>query len=163
MRILKYQASRRFGQAVTKELKINYSREQLVKFSVDRIEKILQRIRLHLNSRNIDAMFEHLATTCAIGYEKTISPFYDITGFSELLLANPGFHDALERYKIENNSIPDIPPGMQLVYIVATTTLAAHTLNAQKLPNIPPSKINKPENDIVITDKDSKFEIGKEI
>ena len=165
-RILKYQASRRFGHVITKELKINYNREQLTKFSIDRLEKILKRIRTHLNSRNMDAMFEQLAITCANGYERTISPFYDITGFSDLLLANPGFHDALERYKIERE-LPDVPPGLQLAYIVASTTLTAHALNIQQLSNVKPNKqdtTKKPNknDDIIIKDRD-ELKIGKQI
>ena len=173
-RVQKYQSSRRFGNIINKELKINYSREQLVRMSNDKIENILKRIRLHLNNRNMDTMFEHLATTCAIGYEKTISPIYDITGFTDLLMANPSFHDALERWRIERQ-MPDIPPGMQIAYIVASTTLAAHSLNKSKYANIKPSKnttstkpnisktnksINKDNDELIIKDD---LKIGKKI
>lgn len=128
MKILRYQNSKRFGDYINKTLKIKYSREQLSKISVDRLESILHRIRINLNNRNVDAMIDSMVQTCAVGYEHTISNFYDITGFTELLLNNPGFHDAVERYKCECQ-MPDIPPGLQIGYIVASTTLAAHSLN----------------------------------
>jgi hypothetical protein len=159
MRIQKYQSSRRFGKLITKDLKINYTREQLVKMSVDRLNTILHRIKLNLNNRNMDAMVKHMATTCALGYETTVSQFYDITGFSDLLLANPGFHDALEIWAIERE-MPDIPPGLQLTYIIASTTLAAHTLNATNDTKI---EVKPASPDLVIKDEDrSDFKIGNE-
>ena len=167
MKIQKYQASRRFGAYVTKELKVTKSREQLQKMSIDNLKSILHRIRLNLNNRNMDTIMESMAITCAKGYETTISNFYDIEGFTELLTANPGFWDAFERWKIERE-LPDIPPGIQLAYIIATTTLAAHTLNAHKslkseLTNSRSDVTEKKEkSDINIVDADT-FEVGKTI
>ena len=152
MKIQKYQSSRRFGQIITKELKISQSREQLVKLSVDRLENILHRIRLHLNNRNLDSIFENMAVTCAKGYEASITPFYNIEGFSELLLNNPGFWDAFERWKIERE-MPNIPPGIQLAYIIASTTITAHTLNAGRIP--------QPKEKVII-DKDKKQDKNSE-
>ena len=168
MKILKYQSSRRFGPYITKELKITQSRQQLVKLSDDRLKNILHRIRLNLNNRNMDAIFENVALTCAKGYETTVSGLgYDIEGFTDLLTSNPGFWDAFERWKIERH-LPDIPPGIQLGYIVASTTLAAHTLNAGKSikeHTSSESRTNaKSQNtdEIVINDKD-EFTLGKNI
>ena len=167
MKILKYQSSRRFGKYITKELKISQSREQLAKLSVDRLKNILHRIRLNLNNRNMDAIFENMALTCAKGYETTVTQFgYDIEGFTDLLTANPGFWDAFERWKIEKE-MPDIPPGIQIGYIVATTTLAAHSLNEGK--SLKPSKqtesrsnATEKKDDKVIVDNDT-FEVGKSL
>ena len=164
MKILKYQSSRRFGAYITKELKISQSREQLVKLSIERLNNILHRIRLNLNNRNMDSIFENMALTCAKGYETTVTQFgYDIEGFTDLLTSNPGFWDAFERWKIEKE-MPDIPPGIQIGYIVATTTLAAHNLNVGKQIEPSTSRSNatekKPE-DIVIIDKDHTFEAGQ--
>ena len=168
MKILKYQSSRRFGAYITKELKITQSRQQLSKLSVERLNNILHRIRLNLNNRNLDAIFENMAVTCAKGYETTVTHFgFDIDGFTDLLTANPGFWDAFERWKIERE-MPDIPPSIQLGYIVATTTLAAHSLNAGK--SLKPTKqtesrsnaIEKKQEDVVIVDNDT-FEVGKSL
>jgi hypothetical protein len=167
MKIQKYQSSRRFGPYITKELKITQSREQLTKLSIDRLENILHRIRINLNNRNMDSIMETMAITCAKGYETTVSNFYDIDGFTELLTANPGFWDAFERWKIERE-MPEIPPGIQLAYIIATTTFAAHSLNASKVSIIKEntesksSAKSKPEEDLIIKDDDN-FEIGKKL
>ena len=167
MKILKYQNSTRFGEYITKDLKIKYTREQLVKMSVDRVESVLHRIRINLNNRNVDTMFDGMIKTCAFGYENAVSQFYNISGFTDLLWANPGFHDAVERYKCEAN-MPDIPPGVQLAYIVATTTLAAHSINKMNIENLPKPEFKenlaKPEKkskkDV---DKKQKFELGQQI
>ena len=165
MKILKYQASRRFGAYIKKELKITQSREQLLKLSIDRLNNILHRIRLNLNNRNMDAIFENVALTCAKGYESTVTGLgYDIEGFTDLLVANPGFWDAFERWKIERE-LPDIPPGIQLGYIVASTTLAAHSLNAAKsiIEKESRSNVETDKNsDLIITDKED-FLLGKNI
>lgn len=172
-RVLKYQASKRFSRTLKQDMKISYSREQLSRMSIDKIELILHRIRNHLNSRNLDAVFEHMATTCAIGYEKTITPFYNIDGFSKILLSNPDFWDCLERWKIEKE-LPNIPPHLQMLYIVASTTITAHEFN--KYTDIQ-QKQPQQNNDIVIIDEDDKktkedvdnkkertnFEIGKQL
>lgn len=124
--IIKYQSNARFGHIVTKELGIKYTRNQLSKYTVDTLETILHRIRTHLNTRNMDQVFEHMAKVTANGYEDLITNFgYNIEGFSDLLFANPAWHDAFERWKIERK-IPDIPPSFQLVYIIASTTYIAH-------------------------------------
>lgn len=164
MKILKYQSSRRFGKYVSKDLKISQSREQLNKLSIDRLKNILHRIRLNLNNRNMDAIFENMALTCAKGYETTVTHLgYDIEGFTDILTQNPGFWDAFERWKIERE-MPDIPPGIQLGYIIATTTLAAHTLSAGKeVTNIESRSNPQSKNDdVIITDKDD-FSLGKNI
>ena len=160
MRILKYQSSRRFGPYITKTLKITQSREQLSRYSIDRLQNTLHRIRLNLNNRNMDAIFENMAMTCAKGYETTVTHLgFDIEGFTGLLSQNPGFWDAFERWKIERE-MPDIPPGIQLGYIIASTTLAAHSLNAGKTiqqdTRSDPTPTN-PDNDLIIEDNDLKL------
>ena len=147
MKVQKYQASKRFGETLKKDLKISYSRDQLSRMSCDKIEGILHRIRTFLNSRNLDAVFSHMASTCAVGYERTLSPFYNIDGFSDILLSNPDFWDTLERYKIEKE-LPNIPPHIQMLYIIFSTTITAHELNKIKL--------RQPTQDIIIIDEDDK-------
>ena len=162
IKIQKYQASKRFGETIKKDLKISYTRESLSRMNVDKLDTILHRIRSHLNSRNLDGVFQHMASTCAITYEKTLTPFYNIDGFSSILLNNPEFWDCLERWKIERK-MPNIPPHLQMLYIIASTTITAHELN--KLNNIQQS-----HNDIVIKDNDdlnkkekTTYELGKKI
>ena len=128
-KILKYQGNKRFGTTIQKDLGIKHSRAQLSKMKNANLETILHRIRTHLNTRNMDQVFEHMAAVTAKGYEEVVTGFgYNIEGFSDLLMANPAFYDALERWKIER-TIPDIPPSLQLGYIVASTTYLAHVKN----------------------------------
>ena len=127
--IIKYQTSGRFGAIISKELGIKYTRPQLTKQKIDQLETTLHRIRTHLNTRNMDKVFEHMVQVSAKGYEDLVTGFgYNIDGFSEILLANPAFHDAFARWKIERK-IPDIPPSFQLMYIIASTTYIAHLQN----------------------------------
>lgn len=150
-KIIKYQNNQRFGPIVKKELGIKYSRTQLTRYTIDNLEGILHRIRTHLNTRNMDQVFQHMAKVTAKGYEDLVTGFgYNIEGFSDLLLANPAFHDAFERWKIERK-IPEIPPSFQLMYIVASTTYVAHLNNAKytKIQKPPPNTQKTEEIDVV--------------
>lgn len=132
-KILKYQHNKRFGTIINKELGFKYTRAQLTKHSIDSLETILHRIRTHLNTRNMDKVFEHMAKVTAKGYEDLVTGFgYNIEGFSDLLMENPAFHDAFERWKIERK-IPDVPPSFQLMYIIASTTYMAHIMNKSQV------------------------------
>ena len=130
MKVLNYQNSARFGNQIRKELKFNFTREQLTKKTLEQIDNILYRIRNFLNNRGLAGIYEQMVRTTAVGYENLVSEFYDINGFSELLLNNPAFWDAFEMWKVER-TLPDIPPSFQLMYIVASTTMVAHIKNTQ--------------------------------
>ena len=154
--IIKYETNKRFGTIINKELGFKHSRTQLSKLKNDNLETILHRIRTHLNTRNMDQVFQHMAKVSAKGYEEIVSGMgYNIEGFQELLFQNPSFHDAFERWKIENGTnIPNIPASLQLVYIVASTTYIAHISNAHVI-EVNEKKQEKPQGkDIIIKDKD---------
>lgn len=164
LKILKYQSNKRFGERIKKNLGIKYTRAQLIKNNQESLESILFRIRNYLNSQNLDAVFEHMAQFSAKGYEDLVCGIgYDISGFSSILLQNPSFWDNLERYKIERH-IPDIPPAMQLVYIITSTTYIAHLQNniqapskteqSSKSPSKPSKSKTKSTNKKVDTNKD---------
>ena len=159
MKIVKYQESKRFGEKIKKGLGIKYNRTQLLKCSVENLESILFRIRSFLNTINLDSVFEHMARHCAKGYEDLMCNFVDIEGFSDLLLSNPAFWDAFERYKIEKE-MPEIPPSLQLMYIVLSTTYIAHLQNRVKTLNRPQKfkqdSKSQNHNDLVIVDDDDK-------
>ena len=146
-KILKYQMNKRFGGIINKELGFKYTRSQLTKMSIDSLEIILHRIRTHLNTRNMDQVFEHMAKVTAKGYEDLVTGFgYNIEGFSDMLMQNPSFHDAFERWKIERK-IPDVPPSFQLMYIIASTTYMAHMSNKSR--KIEPQNKIEPRKKII--------------
>ena len=160
MRILNYQNSARFGGGIRKELKFNYTRDQLMKKSIDQIDNVLYRIRNYLNNRGMDGIYEQMVRTSAMGYEKVVSEFYEIEGFSEMLMQNPAFWDAFERWKIER-TLPDIPPSLQLMYIVGSTTLLAHMKNNAIIEKpIPKKPIPK---DIIDNTKKTNLKLGAKL
>lgn len=154
MKIIKYQENKRFGDRIKKGLGMKYTRTQLLKCSIENLEAILYRIRTFLNNSNLDAVFEHMARYSAKSYEELVSNFYDIEGFSDLLLSNPAFWDNFERWKVEQE-MPDIPPSFQMLYMIISTTYLAHLQNKVKKINNRPHKINEPK-EIIIVDKDDK-------
>lgn len=152
MKILKYLGSKRFGAKLKSELGIKYTRPQLLKCSNDNLDAILFRIRNYLNTRNMDMVFEQMARYTAKGYEDLVSNFYDIEGFSDLLMQNPAFWDAFERWKIEHE-MPDVPPSVQMMYIIASTTYIAHLQKQVKIRHVPTNNDKKAS---VVNNKSNK-------
>ena len=155
MKIINYQNSGRFGSHIKKELTINFNREQLLKKNLEQLESILYRIRQFLNARQMDGIYDQMVKTTAMGYEDVVSNFYDIRGFSDMLLSNPAWWDAFERWKLERELI-DIPPSFQIAYIIATTTVMAHMKNEIEIEQ---NKINKKEDKTPLPPKKNKKEV----
>ena len=130
MKIINYQNSHRFGNHLKKDLKIQYTRDQLQKKSLNQLEAILHRIRTYLNTRHMEGVYEQMVKTCSMGVVTNFG--YDIEGFSSLLLNNPAFWDAFEMWKLERK-LPNIPPSLQLMYIISSTTIIAHMQNKHKI------------------------------
>ena len=166
VKIINYQNSARFGAYVKKEMKINASREQLAKKSISQLEAIMYRIHTALNTRHLEGVYEHFVRTCAAGYENVVTSFgYDITGFQSLLLNNPAFWDSFEMWKLER-TLPNIPPSLQLMYIVSSTTIVAHLhsqsrireprQDKQKTQQSVEKKVKQKKQDKIIIDKECK-------
>lgn len=148
IKITNYQNSRRFGQHLKKDLKISFSREQLLKKSEQQLEAIMYRIRTYLNTRHMEGVFEQMVKTTASGYENIVTSFgYDIRGFSDLLQNNPAFWDAFEMWKLERK-LPDIPPSLQLMYIISSTTVVAHLQNKYNDKALRESRVNEKKQQI---------------
>ena len=161
MRVLNYQNSARFGASIKKDLKFNFTRDQLSKKTIEEIDNTLYRIRNYLNNRGMDGIYEQMVRTTAVGYENIVSEFYDIEGFSDMLTQNPAFWDAFERWKIER-TLPDIPPSFQLCYIIASTSVLAHMRKRsiqtdEKLKQARPTPAKKPDKETKNTDKSTEI------
>ena len=165
LKILKYQNSQRFGSRIKKDLGIKYTRVQLLKCSVENLDSILFRIRNYLNTSNMDHVFEHLARYAAKGYEDVVSQFVDIDGFSDLLLQNPAFWDAYSIWQIERE-MPELPPSIQMLYIVSSTTYIAYlqnkvkNVNKQHIIEQNKNKENKNKENKNKENKNKKMRIG---
>ena len=138
--IQKYQTSPRFGNYVKKTLKINHTESKLEKMTDKKLDDILNKIRLYLDNRNMDVIYNNMAKSLSKAAEMTITPFYDIDGFSNNLLSNEDFWNSYERFKIEQK-MPTIPPSVQLLYVVSATMLMTHQQN--KSLHKPPTKIEQ--------------------
>ena len=161
LRIIKYQDSKVFGKHLQDDLKTYYTRESLLQKSKNEIHSILTRIRLSLNNQHIDKMMDSMAVSLAVGLEKTVDPFYDCAGFSDNLLENQQFWSVFERYKIESGAkIPDIPPWLQMAYIVSSTLVLTHQLNKTPTTTIEPP--NKNVNEILEDIETPKEQTKKE-
>ena len=147
IKIMNYQNSGRFGALLKKNLKINFTREQLTKKSQSQLEAVMYRIRTYLNTRHMEGIYEQMVRTTANGYESIVTNFgYDIEGFSDLLLNNPAFWDAFEMWKLERK-LPDVPPSLQLLYIISSTTVVANMKNRHKAVSRTERIDNKKEKD----------------
>ena len=140
LKITKYLGSVRFATYLKKDLKISYTNIQLQKKKVTELRDILKHIQVNLDNKNLDKFYHSLAIGGASVVEKTISPLYDIDGFADNLVSNENFWDVYERYKIEN-TFPNIPPAIQLCYIVTSTIITTHEVN--KIKKMMPANASK--------------------
>jgi len=152
--IQKYMTSNRFGDYVKKDIGIKYTLAQLEKKSDKELEDILNKIRIHLDNKNMDAIYDGMAKSMASGLEMTLTPFYDIDGFSDTLLDpnNAQFWDTYEKFKIEHK-LPTMPVGLQLAYIVSSTMILQHNLNKMKHPRSQPMEDINVEKELKIIDE----------
>ena len=169
--IQKYQDSSRFGKIVKYELGFKQSFVELSEKTESELENILNRIRSHLDNKNIDKFYENMATSVAITYEQVLSPMYNIDGFTDLLLDNEEFWTCWERYRIESE-FPAVNATTQMMFMVGQMTIMAHHLalnpeeHDEMIPPPPletilegienPSNATPPPNEIIIVDNDDK-------
>ena len=123
--VQKYQDSLRFGKTVKYELGFKDTFAELSDKSELDLENMVHRIRTHLDNKHLDKFYENMATTCAITYEQTMSYFYPIPNFSDMLLENENFWNCYERFRIESE-FPSVNPLTQMAFMIAQTTIIAH-------------------------------------
>lgn len=127
-KIKKYLASKRFGTYLQKELGIKYSQTQLSKFQISTLQNILSRIRIAVDTKNSDNIYDKMMFSASLAFEKGISPVYDIDGFAVKLFENDEFLNAAEKVKIESE-LPNIPPSVQMMFIATQTAIVVHEMN----------------------------------
>ena len=135
-KIQKYQDSRLFGDIVKTHLGFKQGYDELNDKSINDLENMLSRIRIHLDNRNLDQFYERAAESMALVYEAAVSTVYDIDGFADLLLDSEDFWNIYERFKIENN-FPAVNPAVQLAFIITQSTFMAHHTKPAIDPNNP--------------------------
>lgn len=158
-KILKYQDNLRFCHVVRDKLKIKYTNEQLQKKSNKDLEDILNRIRINLDNKNLDEFYNGILKMTTSTLENVVTPFYNIDGFSEMLLEDEQFLDSYERLKIENE-LPNIPPSLQMMMIISRCVVICHTMNKYKKPQ---KTMKMPKEDLVIVDQEEKKPPKKKI
>lgn len=124
-KIQKYQDSRRFGHIVKEQLKFNQTFDELNEMTIENLENIVSRIRIHLDNKNLDRFYDNMAKSVAMVYEQLVSQVYDIDGFTDLLVENEEFWWTFERFKIENN-FPAVNSTSQMLYMIGQATIMAH-------------------------------------
>lgn len=154
MIIRRYQENPRFKDFVSKNIGIKETYNSLNKKSIPQLQDLLERIRVQLDNRNVDKIYDSLAKSSSQVYETVLSDFYDIDGFTDNLFSQENFLDCLEKIKIETN-LPHIPPYVQMGYIVLQTTILTHEVNKMKRKS---NVMESPEypSDLLIEDNDDE-------
>ena len=108
-KVRRYLSSKKFGEYLTKELGIKYSQAQLRKLKLTSLRNLLHRIRIAVDMKNVDAIYDKMVFHGTFVVEKALSPIYNIDGFTENLHRNEEFQCGMEKLKIEAE-LPHIPP-----------------------------------------------------
>ena len=154
--IQKYQSSERFGTFVRNELKITYTSESLGKKTTAQLQAILDKIRLHLDNKNLNKIYDG-ALYSTLGIVESISkPMgVNVDGFHTMLMQNEEFANCWERFKCES-VMPTIPSHVQLFFILGQTYMLAYAINKSKDYKEPP------EITELIAEVDAKIEKDEE-
>ena len=139
--IQKYQSNQIFGDFVRNDLKISYSADALNKKSLAQLDAILNKIRVHLDNKNADKLFDNLLVGSTTMMETMSKPFCNVDGFSNMLLHNDSFKLCWERVKCES-VMPTIPPHLQMMLVVGQTFYMAYLVNKYKEPSEDPDVQN---------------------
>ena len=158
--IRRYLSSKKFGDYLTKELGIKYTQAQLRKLKNTSLKNTLHRIRIAVDMRNVDAMYDKMFFHTSLVVEKTLTPFYDVEGLTQNLQNNEEFQCALEKMKIEAE-IPNIPPPVQMMMIASQTAIMTHHMN--KLATQQIAKKSDPVETVSVEDTSGKTRFKKEI
>ena len=126
--IQKYQASERFGSYIRTELKITYSNDTLNKKSITQLEGILEKIRLHLDNRNLNQVYDSVLFSTTQMIELMSKPVANVDGFTKMLRENEEFANCWEKFKCES-VMPTIPSHLQMLFILGQTYLMAYSIN----------------------------------
>ena len=129
--IQKYQSSERFGSYIQNELNIRYTGEQLNKKKLYELNAILQKIRLHLDNKNLSNLYDGVLLSSTVMIEKFSQPFANVDGFSKMIMTNDEFLNCFERVKCES-LMPTIPNHIQLMLILGQTYFMVYTMNKMK-------------------------------
>jgi hypothetical protein len=125
-KIRKYFKSKVFGEYLVNDTDISHT--NLNRKSMTDLQNIYESIVIEVEHFNIDNIFESaIKATCNV-YEQTLSPFYDIHGFTDTLCGSTQFWALIERYKIET-SLPKLSPAKQLLLLIGQTTYLQHQMN----------------------------------
>ena len=126
--IQKYQTSAIFGDYVKNELKINYTEEMLNKKSVAQLESILSKIRVNLDNKGINKMYDSVLFGSTSMIENISRPIVNVDGFNKMLMENEQFLRCWERFKC-GSVMPTIPSHIQMMCILAQTYFLAYAMN----------------------------------
>lgn len=126
-KILKYQDNNRFGP-ILKKLNIKYNYSQLNSKNIDILTEILHRIYVNIDNYGMDKFYDMMVHQTSNTFEKCITPFYNIDGFSDSLLCDETFLNLIERYKIEH-TLPEVPIGVQISLCITKHMLLCNQKN----------------------------------
>jgi uncharacterized protein YjiS (DUF1127 family) len=104
------------------------SRSELQKMSTRALDELLNEIRDILANRSKMSMITNTSMTIARGYETTITPFYNIKGFTEILHKNPEYEELLEQIVIETH-LPYMPWWFRIFMIYYHMSLLTYSIN----------------------------------
>ena len=149
--IQKYQSSELFGEYVRNELKVNYTEEALNKKSLIQLQTILSKIRLNLDNKNLNQMYDSVLFGSTMMVETLSKPIINVDGFSKMLKENPSFLSCWERFKCET-VMPTIPSHIQMTFIILQTYFIAYTIN----------KSNEPSDEVKEIISEIEIEIDEE-
>ena len=102
--------------------------------SVEQLEAYIEELQIITESGGMDAFFNDIVLECIKGVENisTCTENYNISGVSILLKSNKKFNTLCKQLQLKYNIFVNVPPEIQLVLIISTTSMLCMNKNKNK-------------------------------
>ena len=121
----RYKLSERFGQHL-EQLGFKLDLSTLNNHTIPELDSIINDIRFCISTKNVHSFWQD-ATTQGVGIiERVISPWYNVTGLSQVLSSDETYKDVCEELILEHQKYLYCKPEYRLAYSVLKTATSIH-------------------------------------
>lgn len=166
----RYKISERFGSYLTSDLGFKLDSSSLNNLTIPELDSLINDIRFCISTKNVNSFWQDACTQGVGVAERIVSPYYNITGLSQVLSKDNNYLDVTEELVLENQQYLYCKPEYRIAYSIlknATMVHAQHQFfkteegkkvieELKKNGGVPQSKLNQDETELNIKPRDVK-------
>ena len=121
----RYKLSQRFGQYLT-DLGFKLDNSQLSMLTIPELDSLINDIRFCVSTKNVNSFWQDACVHGVGVAERIISPFYNITGLSQVLSHDDTYKDVCEELILEHQNYLYCKPEYRLLYCIVKNASLVH-------------------------------------